>query len=166
MLAQFAALASTQAAALINCGDAMKHRIGIALRTLVALGLATTAVAGSAHTFDESDIAGSWVLTAQGAILGTTMPLAMLGVIEFLPGGHCTLSGTINAGGLSWLSSATHCGFKLRSNGTGSLAIRLPAGPVVISTIPMSFVVVDDHEIRTMATDDVSLTGVLRKQDH
>lgn len=142
----------------------MAHRIGTGTCMLAALSLGLAGDLASARAFDERDLAGTWVLTAQGSILGTAMPLAMLGVLEIERGGRCSLDGTINAGGLSWLSRAANCGFQLKSNGSGSLVIKLPPGPVVMSTIPMSFIVVDEGEIRAMAIDDVNLTGVLRRQ--
>lgn len=136
-----------------------------AWRGLAALSLGLIGSLGHARTFGENDLAGAWVLTAQGTILGTAMPLSLLGVIEFERGGHCQLDGTVNAGGLSWLSSAASCGFQLKSNGTGSLVIKLPPGPVVMSSVPLSFIVVDEHEIRAMAIDNVNLSALLRRQD-
>ncbi|MEP7044210.1 MAG: hypothetical protein ABI843_14190 [Dokdonella sp.] len=144
----------------------MQVRGGHIARVVVMLGFGAVATTAAARTFEERDIKGTWVLTAEGAMLGTQMPLALLGVIEFEQGGHCSMNGTINAGGLSWSAIAASCGFQLQSNGSGSLIVKLPPGPVVMSAIPLSFVVIDEHEIRTMATDSVSLSGVLRKQDH
>lgn len=142
----------------------MRNGSGCVAR-VVLLGFAVMATAASARTFGERDIKGTWVLTAEGAMLGTAMPLALLGVVEFDQGGQCRMNGTINAGGLSWSAVAAACGFQLQSNGSGSLIVKLPPGPVVMSAIPLSFVVIDEHEIRTMATDSVSLSGTLRRQD-
>ena len=142
----------------------MRNRSGwVARVVLLSAGLA--AASAWARTFGEPDIKGIWVLTAQGAMLGTAMPLALLGVVEFDQGGRCRMNGTINAGGLSWSTVAAACGFQLQSNGSGSLIVKLPPGPVVMSAIPLSFVIIDEHEIRTMATDSVSLSGTLRRQD-
>lgn len=140
----------------------MQIRSGLVAVVSGAFGLGLAAAA--AQAFDEHDLRGSWVLTAQGSLLGSAQPLSVLGVVDFEAAGRCKLNGTISAGGLTWLTESSSCGVRLKSNGSGSLIIKLPPGPVVLSTIPLSFLVIDVNEIRAIATDDISLNGTLRKQ--
>lgn len=117
--------------------------------------------------FDAASVEGDWGFSASGTILPPALPAATpavaVGTLSFDGIGSCTLSDTINIGGVSASRTSTSCSYTVNPDGTGTITVLLPGDP---GPTPLSFVLVDKaRELRFIRTDLGVASGVAKRQD-
>jgi hypothetical protein len=114
--------------------------------------------------FTNKSIQGTWVFSVSGILFSPDTRFALAGLITFEEADQCSMTLTINAGGISWDSTSEMCVFNVNSDGTGSLQAEFGGGKVDFPPLSVFFVIVNHKEILAIRTDEVIASGVLKRQ--
>lgn len=156
------------------CGDtAAKGRkwrlpslLVLVLTSFLIFGMTGNHSDAQAAGFTNQRIRGNWGFSAAGTILPpalpATTPAAAVGIMTFDGTGGCSITDTINIGGMSASRTSTTCTYSVYPDGSGSLSALFPGDP---GPTPLSFVIVGNaKEIRFIRTDLGVASGVASRQ--
>jgi hypothetical protein len=153
-----------------NNSNAPRKRVwGRRVRTLASLLLLTlmTGQAGAeAGSFTTQSLRGHWGFSGSGTISPPVVPMvtwgAVVGVMTFDGIGECSISQTLNNGGITISQTSKICTYTVDPNGAGAIEALFPDDP---GPLPLSFVLVDGgKEFQMIRTDVAVAVGVAKKQ--
>jgi len=128
---------------------------------LLVAGASLASEAQAQRVFSNRSIEGRWALAADRTIMATettaALPIVIIGVATFAESRRCVLAVTLNAGGNHTSASSQSCEFTVNADGTGSLAADFPGEQ--FPPLALTFVVVNDKEIRAIRLDDIVARG-------
>jgi hypothetical protein len=137
----------------------MKRRVRF-LAIAAALAAAVLAGGGDSRAQGGSALHGSWGFSATGVV--EVIHAAAVGVMTFDNAGGCSITDTINVGGVSFSRTSSACSYVLGSNGMGTISVTFPGDP---APVPLAFVLVDNNrELRFIRTDVGIAEGVAKRQ--
>jgi hypothetical protein len=134
------------------------------------LGLALVALASSVPSvganegFSNRSLRGEWGFSAGTTLYPPAVPVqtpaAVVGLMSFDGHGGCAVSETFNFGGFSGSQSSTSCSYTVNPDGTGTMSVQTPSGPVAVSFV----LVANKKEFLYIRTDQVVANGVAKQQ--
>ena len=141
------------------------HRMILCLILMVMLGIATTAQAE--NRFSERSLRGSWGFSASGTVfppaLPSPTPAAAVGLMSFDGEGGCAFRDRINIGGMATpdFRDSFECRYSVNPDGTGSISVSFVNEP---GPVPLSFVIINQRELRFIRTDAGVAEGVAKRR--
>ena len=140
------------------------------LTAFAALALAAPAMAdddGDPPSFTLGSIAGAWGFSAFGVIMppGAShgMHVAAVGIMTFDGAGGCTITDTINFGGLALPDRVSDgCVYDVNPDGSGTILADFAGDP---APVPLSFTIVDRaRTLHFIRTDAGIASGIAQRQ--